>query len=581
MKNDIGVVKGEPLYPEKKTLFRPSKNYPEYPFQECASKNYVYEMVRECFHILKMDECNYGKEQWNPFKDMISPGNTVLLKPNLVRHINYSGAGEECLYTHPSVVAVILDYVVIALKGAGKIIVGDAPVQSCNFDILIHESGYLELIEYYQSKGIDICLMDFRNFETDLEDNILIPQKNTVDKKEHGIVVNLGRDSAFYGQDINREKDYRVTCYDPDELIKHHSGEKHEYKINRAILEADVIINIPKPKTHRKAGITGALKNLVGICTNKEYLPHHTQKSKQEGGDEYERKNELIAIATEILDIKNKLMVRGEYEEAKQLDALHKGLLTKGKIMNAEFYSEGSWFGNDTIWRTISDLNKIVLYADKNGIMQEQKQRRIFHVGDMIISGHKEGPLLPAPLKAGMIVMAEDPVLFDRVVCKLMGFRYQDIPSIENEDIYITKYPYYSGKKENIVSKPELFSDDGLWKLKFIPSKGWEMLLGNPYKDEIIDNIKRENLAVYVWGAGISGMQSAEYLKRREVEIKQFFDNDPAKDGTVVWDGVFCGLPKEIMEKESICIISVPEKCIEEVKKEASCMHFKCISVFE
>lgn len=581
MRNEIGIVKGESLYPPKETLFRPSKTYPEYPFQEYASVNHVYEMVRECFRLLRMDDCNFGQKQWNPLKSLVFPGNTVLLKPNLVRHINYSGFGEECLYTHPSVVAAILDYVVIALNGTGKIIVGDAPVQSCDFDVLIRESGYLELIEYYQAKGVDICLLDFRNIRTDLEDNILVLPKNAAGKEDHGVVVELGRDSAFYGQSAEREKDYRVTCYDPDELIKHHSGEKHEYKINSAILDADVVINISKPKTHRKAGITGALKNLVGICTNKEYLPHHTRKSKQEGGDEYKNRNELIAIAAEILDIKNKLILHGEYEDARQLDALYRKLLTKGKIINGGFYSEGSWYGNDTIWRTISDLNKIVLYADKNGIMREQKQRRIFHVGDMIISGHKEGPLLPEPINTGVIIMAEDPVLFDRVVCRLMGFRYQDIPSIENSDIYTTKYPYHSGKMEKVVSKPEGYFDDRQWKLNFVPSKGWEMLLGNPDKDNVIDNIKREHLTVYIWGAGIHGMQSAEYLKRRHVEIKQFFDKDPAKDGIIVWNGLFCELPKELEEQNTICIISVPEKYIEEVKREASCLQFKYISVFE
>jgi uncharacterized protein (DUF362 family) len=30
-------------------------------------------------------------------------------------------------------------------------------------------------------------------------------------------------------------------------------------------LQADVFINLPKPKTHKRAGITGAMKNLVGI----------------------------------------------------------------------------------------------------------------------------------------------------------------------------------------------------------------------------------------------------------------------------------------------------------------------------
>jgi len=40
---------------------------------------------------------------------------------------------------------------------------------------------------------------------------------------------------------------------------------KNEYLISNTILEADVIINLPKPKTHRRAGIIGAMNNLVEI----------------------------------------------------------------------------------------------------------------------------------------------------------------------------------------------------------------------------------------------------------------------------------------------------------------------------
>ena len=43
------------------------------------------------------------------------------------------------------------------------------------------------------------------------------------------------------------------------------NGTVQEYCISEACLEADVIINLPKPKTHRKAGFTGALKNMIGV----------------------------------------------------------------------------------------------------------------------------------------------------------------------------------------------------------------------------------------------------------------------------------------------------------------------------
>ena len=44
---------------------------------------------------------------------------------------------------------------------------------------------------------------------------------------------------------------------------------------------------MPKPKCHRKAGMTSALKNFVGANVRKEFLPHHTMGSIKEGGDEY------------------------------------------------------------------------------------------------------------------------------------------------------------------------------------------------------------------------------------------------------------------------------------------------------
>ena len=58
-------------------------------------------------------------------------------------------------------------------------------------------------------------------------------------------------------------------------------------------LEADVIINLPKLKTHQKAGITCALKNLIGINGNKEYLPHHRIGGFELGGDCYPGSSDL------------------------------------------------------------------------------------------------------------------------------------------------------------------------------------------------------------------------------------------------------------------------------------------------
>ena len=298
MKSKICINQRDRVSYPPKAPFRPNIAYPEYIFGDCLSKqNQVYDMVRETFRMLGMDEAQYGKEDWNPLGGVVKPGDKVLIKPNMVLHHNDSNCGEDCLYTHPSVVAAVIDYIVIALKGRGSIIVGDAPLQECDFEKLIQESGYRMLIDFYRSKGINIELVDFRNVKTYVDDGIHYYQSV---KSEKGKVVQLNEMSAFWGLSKERIKNFRVENYDPRIMQKHHTWLKHEYRISEYILDADVIINIPKPKTHRKAGVTISLKNMVGINTNKEYLPHHTLGSESEGGDAYKSENSYLARANMI-----------------------------------------------------------------------------------------------------------------------------------------------------------------------------------------------------------------------------------------------------------------------------------------
>ena len=352
-------------YPDKKGLFRPASAYPEYIFKEDVSgeNNPVYDMVRQGFEMLGLDKNNFGLKEWNPLGEMINSGDCVLIKPNMVLHENKSGCGTDCLFTNPSLVAAVIDYVIIALKGKGRIIVGDAPLQECVFGILCEESGYAQLIAYYQEKGIDISLVDFRNVKTYEKNGIHYLQG---EEKHNGVIVRLDEKSAFSSMDSGYIQDLRITNYDPRILQKHHSLDRHEYNVSQYVLDADVIINMPKPKTHRKAGVTVSLKNLVGINANKEFLPHHTLGSKDEGGDAYLHKNILLKLANEILDIRNQLIHDQKMDLAEKTEELYREVYAQGKAQTGEEYWEGSWYGNDTIWRTIVDLNIILLYADKN-----------------------------------------------------------------------------------------------------------------------------------------------------------------------------------------------------------------------
>ena len=65
--------------------YHPSEKYPEYLFEEINSGiNPVYGDVRNLFFSMGLDKENYGKSSWNPLKEIVCPGNSVVIKPNFV-----------------------------------------------------------------------------------------------------------------------------------------------------------------------------------------------------------------------------------------------------------------------------------------------------------------------------------------------------------------------------------------------------------------------------------------------------------------------------------------------------------------
>lgn len=419
------------FYPSSEEWFRPSEKYPEYLFKGClaSDENHVYRMVRESFHVMGLDAENYGTGKWNPLKGIVKPGDKVVIKPNLVMDHNPSGDGTECLYTQPSVVAPVIDYVLLALDGSGEIVVGDAPLQNCDFNELVKTGGYGRLLQFYAGRTgkVKISLVDFRELKTKVVGNV---NHQKVSGKNSGIVVHLGEESEFYGKADEYYRRLRVTNYNPQIMFEHHNSKRQDYYVNRDVLEADVIINMPKPKTHRKAGVTISLKNMVGINSRKEYLPHHTAGARQKGGDEYLNAHPVKTIKSMLYDKRNVAASEKKYMMAKWYNCLIKmaGLIIK--FTQKDTFWEGSWYGNDTISRTIADLNKIIFYADKQGHIQKDKQREYLIVADMVISGEGEGPLMPSRKDVGMIAIGDNPVFFDKVIAKIMGADVRRIPSL-------------------------------------------------------------------------------------------------------------------------------------------------------
>lgn len=481
MNNNVIIEKNNRYSYPTEPPFRPDQKYPEIPIADLSNEsNEVYNLVRNGFRDMGYDCKNYGSQQWNPLGGMIKPGDVVLLKPNMVMDVNGSGEGTDCLYTNPSVVAAVLDYVYIALKGNGRIVVGDAPMQECKFDKLIAESGYDKLIDYCNKEftGVKVELIDFRDIHSVQRQGV---HYYTQRSESQGVLIDLGLESEFANMPEYSQKNIRITNYDPDILIKHHDGEKHEYYVNRNVLQANVIINMPKPKTHRKAGVTIALKNLVGINARKEFLPHHTNGSVIEGGDEYLNKSYFKRQSDRFLDKSNReAQSKQHIGKAKWYSLLARANLLFARIFAKDKFAEGSWYGNHTISKTIVDLNKILLYADQNGKMCDTVQRKYLIVADMIISGEKEGPVMPSPKEVGIIAMGENPVAFDNVIGKLMGANIDKLPTLNQIKLSKSKYTLGSTDDIQIISNYDKLNGKKLAEigedelLYFIPTSGWQ-----------------------------------------------------------------------------------------------------------
>jgi uncharacterized protein (DUF362 family) len=431
----VGIIKiQEPEYPEE-ILCHPSEDYPEYPFKGYLSKshNYVYEGIRNLFFYLDLDKENFNKENWNPLGEIIKPGDRVVIKPNFVLSKHYDGKDIYSIITHPSVIRAILDYCCIALKNEGEIIIADAPQHDCNFKELLEITKLDKIVDFVNSfykNKLKITLLDLRDYYSKGKLHFPSNRVNLPGDPLGKVLINLGKDSAFYNFP-NYNKLYGAH-HGRKETIFHHYKDNQEYEISKTILSSDVFISIPKMKVHKKVGVTLNLKNLVGIVTNKNTFPHYTLGSPSEGGDQYPEglfdKKELSIIRFERWMYDKFLSKRTlPYEFIHRLIYgffylkifRHFGLdIPKEKrILDA-----GNWYGNDTAWRGVFDLAKIIHFSDKEGYIHDSFQRKFFSVVDGVVGGENNGPLLPDPKPVGLIIGGDNLLAVDLVTTRTMGF---------------------------------------------------------------------------------------------------------------------------------------------------------------
>src|SRR5215471_650979 len=226
----------------------------------------------------------WSHRDFGPFGEVIPEGARVVLKPNLVMHCNEGEWGIEPLITHRSLIEAAV--MAVLQSRAAEVKVGDSPVQGCHFEELLEVTGLgLWSSDVMKKDARFKGIHDFRRTTCDFVHGVRVASENLVDE-DRFVLFDLVEDSLLEPVTDN-EHPFRVTCYDPRLMANTHSHHRHQYLVARDVIDADVIINLPKLKTHKKAGITCALKNLIGINGNKEYLPHHRIGGSETGGDCY------------------------------------------------------------------------------------------------------------------------------------------------------------------------------------------------------------------------------------------------------------------------------------------------------
>jgi uncharacterized protein (DUF362 family) len=428
----VAITSGAKGYSQQPP-FQPPELFPEYPYgdQETDATNKAYAMVRESLRLLGLDKENFGKPSWNPLGGLVSKGQRVLIKPNFVLHFNAGGGPWEAVTTHPSVIRALADYAAIALQGQGELIIGDAPQMNCDWLLLHKKSGMDRLFEYlrdaYTKLGLRVRLVDFRNEQTVYKHGIIWERLRQ--KGVESVRVKLGRESfmeaidphRLYGADYNRR-----------ETIDAHRHHQHEYLIAKPVLDADLVISIPKLKVHRKVGTTLNLKNMVGINTDKNHLAHYRIGSKENGGDEMSNPSWQDRAERKFMDLfLGRAGSAGRYPFV-VWRAFRKGLAMVQTEAAKPKFTYGNWHGNDTAWRMTLDLNRILLFANAEGHLQPTPARNYFSVIDGIIGGQGEGPLHPEAYASGVILAGFNPLAVDWTATRLMGFNPSAISLYRN-----------------------------------------------------------------------------------------------------------------------------------------------------
>jgi len=434
----VGLARTQPTYAGLKPPYGPGKALPELadllgPAGTDEPANHVYAAVRAALWSLGLDAENFGSADWNPLGSLTPRGSHIVLKPNFIRHWNPRAdahpatASVESVITHGAVVRAIADYAFLAAGVEGSVTIAEAPQHDCDFEAIRQIAGLGELVRFYDEKiGRELAVIDLRREVVTYRDAVIAERHPLSGDPRRYRMIDLGRGSAFEGSGLDPRR-FRGADYDPGPTTEHHQDGRNEYLLSETVLSADLVVNLPKLKTHKKTGVTLALKNIVGVNGDKNLLPHHCVGSIAEGGDEYPGSNWFDALRSRGTELGRELLKRRT-----GVKWLRWARRLEHAVRGDDFIRSGNWYENRTTWRMCVDLNRCLYYSNAKGENFEASEpiRKVLTVMDGVVAGEGDGPLAPENVPLGSIIAATDPIALDLVALRLMGFDEQKIPKI-------------------------------------------------------------------------------------------------------------------------------------------------------
>ncbi|MBI3414643.1 MAG: DUF362 domain-containing protein [Verrucomicrobia bacterium] len=366
----------------------------------------------------------------------------IVIKPNWVMHETDPVFPIAALVTDARVIEATLEACLALYPRAESILVGDCPLQSADWPLLCRQSGLDAVIQRFSGEH-KIVFRDLRKHAFKADDSSFLIESTD----EHGDPcgyreVELG--TASHLEPISHQaRKFAVNDYSASVTRSNHCPGSHRYFVGQSFLDADLFINLPKWKSHQKSGLTAALKNLVGINSDKAYLPHFRRGAPKWGGDEYRDENRWLYWAQtnlrENIQKRSQLafrLLKPGWEMIKRMRGIETRMTTTATVPKKFYIAGGAWPGNDTIWRMIYDLNLVVQCADAHGQIHSMPQRNYFTIVDGLTSGEGNGPLQPLPRETDWLVCGEDPFAIDAVLGWFMGCDLEKLPIIAQRANY-------------------------------------------------------------------------------------------------------------------------------------------------